>query len=103
MRSRVSSFSYAVSGASGSDGTSAGGSEVSSMCSPVLSGDVDSIVLMRTIVRLRRFSAELAAQGLAGGVELAALAAHAARPRVAAKRIDHGAAHPPLGEGLELD
>jgi len=25
------------------------------MCSPVLSGDVDSIVLMRTIVRLRRF------------------------------------------------
>src|SRR5438132_1688466 len=53
-RWRVSSFSYAACGESGSEGTSAGGSELSSKCSPVASGDVDSMVLMRTIVRLRQ-------------------------------------------------
>ena len=76
------------------------------------------MVLMRTIVRLRRFSsdptraaeighrrlvAELAAQRFAGGVELAPLAPHAARPGVAPERIDHRAAHAPFGERLELD
>ena len=90
----------------------------SSLCSAVASGEVDSIVLMRTMVRLRRFSsdadlggevgqrrlaAELAAQLLARGLELAPLAAHAARPGVLAQRVDHRAAHAPLGEGLELD
>ena len=76
------------------------------------------MVLMRTIVRLRRFSsdptlrgqvghrrlvAQLAAQRFAGGIELAALAADAARPGVLAQRVDHRAAHAPFGEGLELD
>ena len=76
------------------------------------------MVLMRTIVRLRRFSsdsdlrgevgerrlvAQLAAQLLARGLELAALAADAARPGVLAQRVDHRAAHAALGEGLELD
>ena len=76
------------------------------------------MVLMRTIVRLRRFSSEpdargeighrrlvsqLAAQRFARRVELATLTADAARPRVAAQRVDHRAAHAPLGEGLELD
>ena len=76
------------------------------------------MVLMRTIVRPSRVSsdptrgrevrqrglvAELAAQLLAGGLELPAHAAHAAGPGIAAQRVDHGAAHAPLGEGLELD
>ena len=82
------------------------------------SGEVDSIALIRTIVRPRRFSSEpilcgqigqrrlvaqLAAQLLARGLELAPLTAHAARPGVLAERVDHRAANPPLGERLELD
>ena len=51
-------FLMEESGASGSDGTSTVGNELSSMCSPVASGDVASIVLMRTMVRLRRFSSD---------------------------------------------
>ena len=51
----------------------------------------------------RRLGAELAAQLLARGLELAADAADAARPGVAAERVDHRAAHPALGERLELD
>ena len=76
------------------------------------------MALMRTMVRPRRFSSEpdlggevgqrrlaaqLAAQLLARGLELAALAANAARPGVLAQRVDHRAADAPLGEGLELD
>ena len=107
-----------ASGAVGSDGTSAAGSVAPSTFSPADSGDVDSMVVMRTMVRPsrasseptrcgqvgeRRLGAELAAQLLAGGLELAALAAHAARPGVAAQRVDHRAADAALGEGLELD
>ena len=51
----------------------------------------------------RRLGAGLAAQGLAGRLELAALAADAARPGVLAQRVDHGAPDAALGEGLELD
>ena len=51
----------------------------------------------------RRLGAELAAQLLARRLELAALTAHAARPGVAAQRVDHRAAHAALGERLELD
>ena len=51
----------------------------------------------------RRLVAQLAAQRLAGGVELAALAAHAARPGVAAQRVDHRPADAPFGERLEFD
>ena len=51
----------------------------------------------------RRLVAERGAQLLAGGLELAADAAHAARPGVLAQRVDHRAAHAALGEGLELD
>ena len=73
---------------------------------------------MRTIVRSRRASsepdaprevgerrlgAEFAAQLFARGFELAADAADAARPRVAAQRVDHRAAHAALRERLELD
>ncbi len=54
-------------------------------------------------IRQRRLVAQLAAKLLAGGFELAALAAHAARPGVLAKRVDHRAPHPPLGKGFELD
>ena len=76
------------------------------------------MVLMRTIVRLRRFSSEptraarsamrrlvaqLAAQRFARRVELAPLAADAARPGIAPQRVDHRAAHAPFGERLELD
>src|SRR5882672_9615191 len=77
-RSRVSLFSYALSGASGSEGTNAVGRELSSMCSPLASGDVASMVLMRTMVRLKRFSSE-------------------------PTRADHRAADAPFGERLELD
>src|SRR5262249_56591377 len=51
----------------------------------------------------RRRGAELAAKFCARRLELAALAADAARPRIAAQRVDHRAAHAPLGEGFELD
>ena len=51
----------------------------------------------------RRFVSQLAAQRFARGIQLAALTAHAARPRVLAQRVDHRAADAPLGEGLELD
>ena len=76
------------------------------------------MALMRTMVRpeallvgahlrgqvgQRRLVAELAAQLLAGGFELAPLAAHAARPGVLAQGVDHRAPDPTLGECLELD
>jgi len=51
----------------------------------------------------RRLGAGLAAEGLARGLELAALAADAARPGVLAQRVDHRPADAALGEGLELD
>ena len=51
----------------------------------------------------RRLVAELAAQRFARRVELAALAADAARPGVLAERVDHRAANAPFGERLELD
>ncbi len=88
------------------------------MCSPVASGDVASIVLMRTMVRLRRFSSDptraarsaidgclsqLASQRFARRIQFAALTADAARPRVFSQRVDHRAAHAPFGERLELD
>ena len=40
---------------------------------------------------------ELAAQGFSRRIELTALAAHPARPRVTPERVDHGAAHAPFG------
>ena len=46
---------------------------------------------------------KLATQRFARRVELAPLAANAARPGVASQRVDHRAAHAPFGEGLELD
>jgi hypothetical protein len=48
-------------------------------------------------------AAELAAQHLAGGFELAALPPDPARPRVLAQRVNHGAADAALRESLELD
>ena len=51
----------------------------------------------------RRFGAKLAPQLFARRLELAALTADAARPGVAAERVDHRAADAPLGKGLELD
>ena len=51
----------------------------------------------------RRLRAELAPKLLARGLELATLAAHAARPRIAAQRVDHRAPHAALRKGLELD
>jgi len=54
-------------------------------------------------VRERRLAPHLAAQLFAGRLELAALAAHAARPGILAKGIDHGAPDATLGKGLELD
>ena len=51
----------------------------------------------------RGLASQLAAQRLAGGIELAALTADAARPGVAAQRIDHGAADAALRKGFELD
>ena len=76
------------------------------------------MVLMRTMVRSRRgyvgadaagevgqrrLGAKLAAQLLARGFELAADAADAARPGIAAERVDHRAADAPFGKRLELD
>ena len=46
---------------------------------------------------------QLASERFTRGVELPALATHAAGPRVFAERIDHRAAHAALGERLELD
>ena len=54
-------------------------------------------------IRHGRLGAELLAQLLARRLELAALAANAARPGVLAQGVDHRAADAPLGEGLELD
>jgi hypothetical protein len=54
-------------------------------------------------VRHRRFGSQLLAQLLARGFQLTALAADAARPGILSERVDHRAAHPPLGEGFELD
>jgi hypothetical protein len=51
----------------------------------------------------RRLVAKLAAELLAGGLELTALPAHAPRPGVLAQRVDHRASDTPLGESLELD
>ena len=51
----------------------------------------------------RRLGAKFAAQLFARRFEFAAHTAHAARPRVAAQRVDHRAAHAALGERLELD
>ena len=47
--------------------------------------------------------AELVRRLLARRLELATHAAHAARPRVLAERVDHRAANAALGERLELD
>jgi len=58
---------------------------------------------LRGQVGQRRLAAQLAAQLLARGLELTTLAAHAPRPGVLAECVNHGATHPPLGEGLELD
>ena len=75
-------------------------------------------MLMRTIVRSRRDSsdadaprqvcerrlaAQFAPQRFARGFELATHAAHAARPRIAAQRVDHRAPNPTLRERLEFD
>jgi len=51
----------------------------------------------------RRLGAGRDAQRLAGGLDLAAHAADAARPGVATQRVDHGAAHAALGKCLEAD
>jgi hypothetical protein len=105
-----------LSGASGSDGTSRR-QAVFVEVPPVASGDVASIVLMRTIVRLRRFVgadaggqfrhrrfvSQFATQRFARRIELAPLSSDAARPRIAAQRVDHRAAHASFGEGFELD
>jgi len=54
----VSDRSYAASGCSGSDGMSASGSDDSSRFSLLASGEVDSMALIRTIVRPSRFSSD---------------------------------------------
>jgi len=51
----------------------------------------------------RGLAAGADAQRLAGGLELPADATHAAGPGVAAQGVDHGAADPALGKGLEAD
>ena len=67
--SLVSSRSYARSGCSGSAGTSAAGSDDSLRRSLLASGEVDSMVLMRTMVRPSRFSSDptLAARSASDG------------------------------------
>ena len=118
MRSRTSFSSNALSGASGSDGTSAAGQR---RAVDVLAGgqrrrrldrvDADDRAAEARLVRTdarreigeRRLGAELAPQLLARGFELPALAANAARPGIAAERVDHRAADPALGKGFELD
>jgi hypothetical protein len=52
---------------------------------------------------VRRLVAELTAERFARRVELASLAADAARPGIAPEGVDHGAAHPALGKCFELD
>jgi hypothetical protein len=51
----------------------------------------------------RRFVSQLAAERLAGCVELAPLTADASRPRIASERVDHRPADAAFGKGLELD
>ena len=51
----------------------------------------------------RRLVSELAPQRLARRIELAPLAADAARPGILAERVDHRAADAPFGKGFELD
>ena len=58
MRLRTSCCSNSVSGDSGSLGASTGGSDALSTWSLEASGEVDSIVLMRTMVLPRRVSSE---------------------------------------------
>jgi len=50
-----------------------------------------------------RFVAELAAELLARGLQLAALTADAARPGILTQRVDHRSADSALREGLEFD
>ena len=114
----VSARSYAASGDSGSDGINAAGSDASFRFSLFANGEVDSIALMRTIVRPSRFSSEpifvarsasdgltpeLATELFPRGLEFAALAPDAARPRVFAQRVDHGTADAAFSKGFELD
>jgi hypothetical protein len=68
-RSWIWQRSYAASGRSGSEGSSAAGRFDSSVWSALASGEVDSIVLMRTMVRLSRYSSEptLAARSASDG------------------------------------
>ena len=46
---------------------------------------------------------QFAAQRLTRGIQLATLATNAARPGVAAQRVDHGATNASFGECLEFD
>jgi len=57
-RDFTSSRSYCRSGRSGSAGTMTAGSCDSSMFSALENGEVDSMVLMRTMVLPRRFSSD---------------------------------------------
>ncbi len=50
-----------------------------------------------------RLVSELAAERLASGIQFPALTSNTTRPRILAECVDHRAAHPPLGEGLEFD
>jgi len=58
---------------------------------------------LRGQVGQRRLAPQLTAQLFAGGLELTALTAHAARPGVLAQGVDHRATDATLGESLELD
>ena len=117
-RSFVSSFSYAVSGCSGSEGIS--DCRQRRLVQVVVGGQgrrrldgVDSDdgaaepLLVGTDlggqVGERRLAAVFAAELLARRLDLAALPADAARPGVLAEGVDHGAADSPFGECLELD
>ena len=117
-RSLVSVFSYARSGESGSGRHERGrqaalvemlaGGERRRRFDRVDAHDGAAQALLvradaRGQVGHRRLVSQLASQRFARRVELAALAADAARPRVFAERIDHRAAHAPFGERLELD
>ncbi len=58
---------------------------------------------LRRKIGERRLAAEFATKLLTCALELAPLAADAARPCILAQRVDHRAANAPLGKGLELD
>ena len=89
----------------------------SSRCSLLARGEVDSIALMRTMVRPRRFSSEptfaarsartvrvpIPVSAPRARLRAPALPANSSRPGILAQRVNHGSPNATFSKRLELD